>query len=173
MPATLLDITDDMQALDALLMEAGGDTTGIEDTVANWFKELGEARAAKLDNYAALIRDMELRAIAHQAEIDRHAAHVRTLTNSAKFLKERLKSHLEATNTPKIKCNRFTLSIAGNGGKLPLILHDPNVRAAELPPAYQRFSVDIDKEAIRADLEAGKVLPFAALGERGTRLSIR
>jgi chromosome segregation ATPase len=173
MATTLLRISEDMAALDQLIEERGGDVTGIEEEIAAWFSELGTARDQKIDNYCAFLRELELRISLRKAEAERLQARAKTDANTVEFLKARLKSFLEETNAGKIETERYTVSIAKNGGKLPLILHDPNVRAAELPPAYQRVSVDIDKEAIRADLEAGKVLPFAALGERGTRLSIR
>lgn len=58
-------------------------------------------------------------------------------------------------------------SIVKNGGKKPVILSD------EVPQEWQKVKYEPDNKRIREALENGEELPFAKLGERGERLSIK
>jgi len=57
-----------------------------------------------------------------------------------------------------------------NGGKLPLLV---DVSVDGLPEEYIRLTKAPALDAIRADLEAGKELPFARFGERGNSIRIK
>ena len=86
----------------------------------------------------------------------------------------------------------YTASIARNGGLAPLDVHAP---VEELPDEFKilnvskpfsmdewralnfkegvKVSIEVNKPAIRAVLEAGQSLPFATLMDRGVRLNVR
>jgi hypothetical protein len=168
---TLLDISDDLQSLDDLLEEVGGDISDpmVERAVDAWFEELDRDMSSKVDNYAALITELEQRAATRKAEADRLAKRAKSDAGSASFLKNRLKAVMEMRGIKKLDTSRFVVSVAGNGGKQPLIVEDDKVPDTFkfTPPAM------IDKDRIREFLDRGETLPFARLGERGTRLSIR
>jgi hypothetical protein len=174
MTRTLFAISDDMLALDELLDEMGGDVSDEETEAAinNWFENLGEERDKKLDNYAAFIRELEARIEARKSEAQRLAALVITDTNRMLALKRRLKWFFEYHDLSPIQTARFRLSLAGNGGKAPLIL-DPDLTPDSLPEEYRKVSVTPDTDKIRAALDAGAELDFARLGERGKSIRIK
>lgn len=172
MNRTLFAISDDLLALDALLEELGGDVT--EETTAaaidDWLGTLGAERDQKLDNYAALIREIEARAEARKTEAHRLAELVRIDTNRAAVLKARLKNFFIVHDLKPIETARFKLSLVNNGGVLPLVVDLP---ADDLPEAFQRVKLEVDNDAIRSALDEGEVLPFARYGERGKSLRIK
>jgi hypothetical protein len=173
--STLLQISDEMRTLDALVAEIaaeGGDITQVEDTITQWFNEIGSERDSKVDNYCALIREFELLAKARDEEVARLQKRVETDLNAANFLKARLKSFFEEQGIKKIETERFTVSIAKNGGAVPIEYSEDPER---LPAEFRKVvtQTKYDTEAIRSALEAGSELSFAKLGERSTRLSIK
>jgi hypothetical protein len=169
--ATLLEITDDLKALDELLAECGGDITdtAIAATVDSWFARLDSDFNGKVDNYSALITEIRHRAETRKAESERLARRAKSDENAADWLSSRLREALEQRGIKKVDTDRYTVSVVGNGGKQPLLLD------AEIPGEWTKTKmvVEPDKERIRSCLEAGESLPFASLGERGKRLSIR
>jgi len=172
MARSLLDISDDMLALDDVLDERGGDVTGCEQIVDAWFSELGAERERKLDGYAAFIRELEARATARMKEAERLIARHDVDMRKADFLRARLKAFFEVHKLTKVECERATISLVNNGGKAPLLIDE----RAPVPPEFQRCIPERwepNKDAIRAALESGNSLTFARLGERGKQLRIR
>ena len=172
---TLFEIGKDMEALDDLLFEAGGDLDKPEvaEALGKWFDEVNENFKGKVDNYAALIRTLECRAAARQSEIDRLAKRVKADTNAAKGLKERLMWVMKNLDLKRVETERFRVTVAGNGGAQAVgwgnVTHTP-VRFQKLIPAY----TTLDHEAVRIALEAGEDLKeFAHLQPRGTHLNIK
>ena len=167
----LFQITDDLAALDDLLAECGGDITNpdVAATVDAWLAELDQNLSGKVDNYAALITEIRNRAETRKAEAERLANRARIDENAADWLATVLKAALEARGVKKLETDRYTVSIVGNGGKQPLVL------TGDVPPEWCKFveKIEVNRDKIRASLEAGETLPFATLGDRGRRLSIR
>jgi len=173
MPQTLLDITKDMESLDALLAEAGGEITpDTEASINAWFDEIETNLADKVDGYCRLISEIEARAEVRKAEGKRLAERAKVDENAAAALRERLRHTWEAKALPKVQTTRYTVSLAKVGGKAPL---DIRCGVEDLPGWAVRIetTASADKDAIRARLDAGEVLEFASLMERGTRISIR
>ena len=79
---TLLDITDDVRALDDILAENGGDLSDpqIESILSQWETDLEGDLEAKLDSYAALITEWEARAEMRSVEAARLAKRAKTDT---------------------------------------------------------------------------------------------
>jgi len=171
MTRTLLDITEDLQALDDLLTEAGGDVTGVEATVDAWLAELEKDLKGKVDNYAALITAMNARAEVRKAEADRLYHRAKVDAGNAKFLRDRLKFALEQRGVSKLETARYKVGVSKVGGAIPIIIPDP----AAVPADFVRVTEirQPDKDAIRKALESGRDVPGAALGVRGTCLTIR
>lgn len=172
---TLLEISDDARAFDQLLAEAaenGGDITAVEATLNEWFSNISQDRDKKIDGYCALIREFEARASVRKEESERLAKRVKIDAAHAAFLKGRLKSFFEENNLKKIETDRYMVSLAKNGGAIPLELLDEPER---FPAEFRTIKTQVvaNTDAIRAALEGGQDLPFAKLGERGTRLSIK
>ena len=87
-------------------------------------------------------------------------------------MKEAVKASMILMNKRKVQGNHFTWQIQKNGGKAPLNI-DEDMPAISLPEEYQLWDVKPNKEVIRQDLEAGKELPYARLGERGESLRLK
>lgn len=171
--ATLYEISGDLTALAALLEESGGDVSEIdaEAAIDTWLNELGAARDVKLDGYAALIREYEARAEARKLEAHRLTESAKSEANKAARLKERLKQFFALHGLKTLETRRFRLTLANNGGKLPVRVLAENQGA--IPDEFCRFKREVDLESIRAALEAGESLEFAEFGERGQSLRIK
>lgn len=170
---TLWDIDADMSALDDLVEENEGDITACESIVDAWFAENQGNLVAKVDGYAAFIGELNARAEARKEESDRLAHRARIDAALRDFLKGRLKGFFESRGMKKLETKRYKLTVAGNGGKAPLLLNDVAKNEPEkLPEPFRKVAYSPNTEAIRAELEAGKSLEFASLGERGTHLRI-
>lgn len=193
---TLWQIGDDLEALEALLAEVGGDVSEEEAEAAidAWLAETRETEAAKLDRYGALIRTLEARAEIQEKEAARLMERAQVNRNAVKRLKDRLLMHLERTGRTKADGHLYSFTVAKNGGKPPLVI-DEGIDPMTLPVQYRRASmvllcptdetldalrdqcsrleVEPDTAAIRAALDAGEFLPFARIGERGRHLRIR
>lgn len=170
---TIYEISEDMAALDALLAETGGEITPEAEAAFNAFEaELAANLHNKTDAYCALIAEIDARAAARKAEAKRLADRAKTDERAADALRERLRFVWETRRLGKVETDRFTVSLAKNGGKAPL---DIRCGVEDLPAwAVKRETVvSVDKDAIRARLDAGEPLDFASLMERGTRINIK
>ncbi len=85
-------------------------------------------------------------------------------------MKARLLEYFLATGQQKAKtAEGLDIRVQANGGVLPLLIADPRLIPEEYkytPPAVA------DNDKIRKAIEAGYVLPFASLGERGVHVRI-
>lgn len=172
---TLYEISNDLLALDVALAECGGDISNeAGEQLEAWFDALGEECDAKIDAYCALIREMESRADAREVEAKRLAALAASDANNAKRLKNRLKSFLEFHQMKKLETERFRLTVAADGGVLPLIVPEPwECDPAIAPEQFHRHVVQLDRDAIREAIRNDEAPEGCALGERGSHLRIR
>ena len=165
MSATLMGISAGLSALEELLLEAGGDVSDPEADAAvdAWFAELGGARDQKVDDYCSLYEKLKRRG-------ERRKRLAESDAKAAARLKERLQYFFEVQGISKLETDSYRLSIANNGGLLPLLVD----RAPEaLPAEFQKITVAADNEAIRRALESGEPIDFAHFGERGRHLRIK
>jgi hypothetical protein len=167
---SLLQISQELLQLEAELHETDGDADAQSELVETWLSKLDE-REEKLDNYAALIRELELRAEARKQEANRLMALVKSDQQKADLLKIRLKYYFQMHQEKSIETPRFRITLAMNGGKLPLIMHEN--QPENLPEAYRLTQYKVNTEAIREALDNGEALEFAALGQRDSSIRIR
>lgn len=171
--ATLLEISEELLALNELIENATTEDGEIDPQVAEeldkWFEQLLSDRDNKLDNYGALIRTLELRAAARKEEMERLAKRVAVDSNQAKYLKQRLREFLDLHKMPKVETRRYKFNCQNNGGILPLTLPDD---AEALPKDYQRVEIKADTDKIREQLAKGVEIPGCSLGKRGRHLRI-
>ena len=155
--------------IDALL-EGGQTEADANAALEEHLAGLDAALEDKAEGYASVIQELALRAKARKDE----AARIRALAEAdeavADRLKRRLKEAMEATGKTKIDTPRFKLSVAGNGGKAPLVIEAP---VDDLPSEFRVVRHEPNKDAIRAALEAGTAVPGCTLLPRGTSLRIR
>ncbi len=167
---TLVEIAHDLVAFEQLLLDGDGELTpDAEAALDQWFRELGVARDTKLDNYCALLEELKLRADARKEAELRLAIRRRVDENLIARLKERLKYFFETQSLKSIETERYKISLARNGGKVPLKLE---CQAENLPPIYQRHVIEPAAEEIRIALESGNEVPGCHLEPRGTHIRI-
>lgn len=166
---TLLDISDDLLALEDLLVEVGGDISdpAVEAAVNEWFDSLGSDLEAKTDNYIALISTLESRAEIRRSEAKRLASRAKTDENAAKSLRDRLIWAMRRLEKPLIETARWRVSVAKNGGVVPVEI------TGDVPIEYRKVVTEPDVAAIRTALLNGVELGFAHLKDRGERLVIK
>ena len=173
---TLFKITEDLDALADMLTEVGGEISDDEQGAAleAWWQELGEERDKKIDNYCALIEELNQRATVRANESERLADLGAADQKAADRLKLRLREFLAAQGIEKLKTDRFNLTVAKNGGKAPMTIPDEwRNEPAVAPEQYHRRVIRLDVDAIRTDLESGQDVPGCRIEERGTHLRIR
>ena len=150
--------------------DAGEMTGEIDTTIDDLLKELEGSIEAKVENYCWLIREIEGRAAIRLLESKRIKALATTNENLVKSLKERLKFFFEAQSIQKLECKTFKVSIANNGGVQPLQVDIP---ADQLPPQFQKVTIEADNASIRKALEMGTEIEGVKLLQRGTSLRIK
>jgi hypothetical protein len=155
--------------IDALL-EGGQTEADANAALEEHLAGLDAALEDRAEAYASVIQELALRAKARKDE----AARIRALAEAdeavADRLKKRLKEAMETTGKQVIDTPRFKLSVAGNGGKQPLVIETP---VDDLPAEFKVVRHEPNKDAIRAALEAGTTVPGCTLLPRGTSLRIR
>ena len=173
---TLFEISSELLALQEAIedLDCGSDEESEELRI--WFSGLladsKAARDQKLDNYAALICELEERALVRKAEAKRLAERARVDESRAKHLKGRLQRFFAEQGIKTVETARYRLTLADNGGKLPVELEEW-IGYSTIPDELCRVTKEPDIAAIRAILEAGETLEFAHLGERGQSIRIR
>lgn len=168
MTRNILEISTDVAKLDDLLARVDDADTPEVKAMIDELLALQDEREVKVDNYAALIRNLQAIADARKAEAKRIMELARIGENKVKALKERLQIAFETMGITKIETPRFTVRVSKNGGKQPL-----EVDEADVPPSFMEAVYKTNKQKIRDALEAGEALPFARLGERGSRIDIK
>ncbi|CAN5416973.1 hypothetical protein BH11PLA2_BH11PLA2_32360 [soil metagenome] len=175
---TLFDIGNDLRAYDDLVDETGGEITSVEAEQAldAFISELHQNQGAKLDGYGNLIRREESYAAAARATAEQFLAKEKTYLNRAKWLKARLLAFLLFTKQKKATSDGgWQFTVVTNGGSVPVKLEEG---ITPEDPRVWRFvrsvtTESIDTAAVRAALEAGEVIPWATLAERGSHLRIK
>lgn len=168
--ATLLDLSDSIVDLEREL-EAAEDIETREALISQYFTAVGD-RNEKLDSYAGLIRELELRAEVRKSEAERIMNRSRIDNNKAQFLKERLLLVFKTFNLSSVETARFRVTLASNGGKLPILITCP---VENLPSEYikQITTTKADLEKISEDLSAGVIIDGVCWGERGESIRIK
>lgn len=170
---TLFDLTTDVLQLEELLDSIGGDITDaeVEAQIDQWLAEVSENLNDKLDGYVMLVAEYDARSEARKKEAERLLHRSKVDANNRDRLKDRLKYFFERTGKRKVETPRFRISLANNGGKIPLIVI-PDLDPTEAPKEFQKIVTTLDNDAVRAALEGGQQLEFASLGERGRHIRI-
>ena len=166
---TLYDLNVQMQTILEMAEDGDLDPQLIADTLEGVEGEIED----KLDSYGVVMNELQMDVAKIDQEIKRLTEKKRLINNNIDRMKNAVQYTMtEVLNTKKVKGEKFTWSIQKNGGKAPVILN-PDVSIMSYPERFQDWDVKADKVAIREALEAGEVLPFASLGERGESLRLK
>lgn len=164
---SLFAIGEHFHALESLIIEKEGE---IDETIDQWLAEYQAKESDKVDAYCYVIGKYADIAAEAKRLADRAAQYNRTVTN----LKERLKVYLQSRGQEKLETSRFTLTIASNGGLLPIALV-PGVDVDDLPTEFVRITKEADMGKLRQALVEGDSMayPYAMFLPRGTHLRIK
>lgn len=162
----LYDLTEEYTALQDMMYDPEVDEQTLSDTMEAVFGEIED----KADGYAKIILGMKADAEVLKIEEDRLYARRKRIEDRQKYLKDTLMANMQAIGVEKIKTALFSISIAKNGGKEPLVIDGliediPGKFLIPQPPV-------VDNEAVRA-LLAERQVDWAHLEPRGVHLGIR
>lgn len=168
--STLYELTGELLQLQAMLEDGLEDEAVLADTL----EAVDGEYEYKMEAYCKLIRNLEAERDAHKAEAKRHSDRATSLDNSVDRLKKAMFDSMRAVGKDKVKSNLFTVAIQKNGGKIPVIYDKTNKGiTASLPDELVNYVETPNLDAIREQLEAGKVINGFTLGERGESLRIK
>lgn len=169
----LYDLTADMHRLYDMAEDEYAETDDCDFTTA--FLDTMEGLEGEFNDKAAnigrLIRSLEADAKAVKEESDRLNAKQKSITNRAKWLKQYLMQNMQAVGKKQSGDAVTAIKIANNGGVRPLVF-DPDEAVPEEYIIHEDVTHN-DTDRIRAELDAGKELPFVKYGDRGQHLNIR
>jgi hypothetical protein len=161
--SSLYKLTEEYEILKIMLYDEETDEQMILDTLEGKEGEIEE----KADSYAKIINELLGDAKKIKEEKQRLDERQKMFENRANYLKQNLYLAMKKINKPKFNTDLFSFNIQKNGGKQALTID------GDVPEEYKKIIKENDNEKIRADLEAGKELPFAHLEPRGESLRIK
>ncbi len=161
--SNLYQLTNNYETVLNMLYDEDIDEQMIFDTLEGIEGEIED----KADGYAKIIKELEARRDARKAESKRLSDSAKVFDNRVNSLKQNLFNAMKQTGKTKFATDLFTFNIAKNGGKQALTID------GDVPEEYTKTIIENDTEKIRADLEAGRELPFAHLEPRGESLRIK
>jgi hypothetical protein len=154
-----------LQALDALTdPEADIPMQAVTDTLEGIEGQLQD----KAVNVAKFLRNLEAFAEAIKAAEEQMARRRKALESRASWLRDYLKTNMEACGITKIESPWFCLSIQKNPAAVDIL------DEVAIPEEFKQevVTVKIDKDGIKEAINAGRKIPGARM-VNGTRLSIR
>lgn len=175
---TLSDLTEEFLWILRHINDATDDDGGeVSQEMEQRLAAVEAALPTKIDGYVGVIREIEACAEACNREAARLSARGNSWQARAAWLRSRVLAAMQALGLPKLKTPLNSVTVAKNGGKVPLEITRP---AEDLPGDYvlTRTIVDPNKDLIRLKLETGteeekdEIGRFAKLGERGVHLRI-
>ena len=164
---SLFSIGESFYALETLLIENEGE---IDESIDKWLEEYEAKESEKIDAYCYLIGKFET----ISAEAKRLADRATSYSNKSKALKDRLKLYLQNRGKDKLETSRFTVTVAQNGGPLPVTLNE-DITPESLPDEFVKVLREADMSALRDALLNGndEAMRFARILPRGSHLRIR
>jgi hypothetical protein len=172
---TLFEIGQDLAGLEAAIDRIAEAPQELQQELEQVFEQMKTATEAglkvKLDNYCNLILQLK----SYQEIRRREAARLNTLAAADAAavinLETRLQQFMATIGVKKIKSNFHELSVVRNGGLAPLVYEE--VDPLELPPELQKVTIQLNKTALREQLEDGVEFTWARIGERGYSLRMK
>lgn len=159
----LYELTNNYEQVLNMLYDEDIDEQMILDTLESIEGEI----EVKADNYAKIIKELEVKRNARKEEAKRLTDSAKTFDNKINFLKNNLYNSMKTTGKTKFATDLFSFSIAKNGGKQALTID------GDVPDEYTKTVIENDTDKIRQALENGEELGFARLEPRGESLRIK
>ncbi len=149
------------------LLEMASDPTVDEDCLQDTMEAISGEIEEKAENYAKIIRSLEVNVDGIDAEIKRLTEYKKTMNNNVDRMKKALQSSMEATGKVKFKTQLFSFGIQNNPARLVV---------DDISKVPERFLIPqepkVDNTAIKNALKDGAEFDFARL-EQTKSLRIR
>lgn len=126
----------------------------ITEDLASMLASIEDELATKADAYAAMIKRFKYEEEAFRSEIRVLTRKANASAKAQENLRGLLLHAMKSIGLDRIKGKRFSVSRVVN--KTPSIAWESN---RQIPPAFQKISVSLDKEAAHKILEDGGSLP--------------
>lgn len=165
MSMTLFDIKGEFFRLYELAVQ--NDDPECEEAFNNALDDLKTDLAGKSAGYVHVIKQLDMEAEECDKVIEAFKAKKEARKNHIAKMKNALLDAMDAAQLTEIKAGEYTLKIAKNGGKQPLIID------STVPDNYMKIKYEPDNDLIRTAIEEGKEINFAHLEERGRHLNIK
>lgn len=127
----------------------------------------------KVEQVALAVRNSESRATSMRFEVERLENHARSEENKVKRLKDSLLTLMNAAAIQKVAGKVVTVSVANNGGELPISL---TCEPKDLPEQFRKETItySLNREAVKDYQTIGMDLPaVVVVGKRGQNIRIR
>ena len=161
--SNLYELTNNYEEVLNMLYDEDIDEQMVLDTLESIEGDIED----KADNYAKIIRELEIKANARKEEAKRLTDSAKVFENRVKALKNNLYNTMKLTGKTKFATNLFNFNIVKNGGKQTLTID------GDVPEEYTKAVIENETDTIRQALEEGKELTFAHLEARGESLRIK
>lgn len=172
----LYQLSLEVQELDALLFELGGDVSDedVEKFIDEWRESLDIRTEEKLNDMRLWIAERQSLMKSRHDE----ALRLMKLGDADKKAIERVKkaihSFMVATGRTKVTLPAGGFSVAKNGGIQSLDYPERwDEEPASAPEKYHKIIVALDTALLRSDAEMGEAPEGVALRERGTHLRVK
>lgn len=165
MSMTLFDIKGEFFRLYELAVQ--NDDPECEEAFNNALDDLKTDLAGKSAGYVHVIKQLDMEADECDKVIEAFKAKKEARKNHIAKMKNALLDAMDAAQLTELKAGEYTLKIAKNGGKQPLVLD------STVPDNYMKIKYEPDNDLIRTAIEEGKEINFAHLEERGRHLNIK
>jgi hypothetical protein len=155
MSQTLTTITGDMSAVLDLVDQAQGE---LNPVLESWLAEIGTSLAEKVDAYVGRITALSLLADQCRARAQDAQKASRTLEGMQDALEDRIKHTMRVLGRTDLTGEEWRYKLSPTKGSLV-------VNEAEIPTNYtmQVTTTSVDKERVRASLDAGELVPGAEI----------
>lgn len=171
MSRSIYEISASMQEVRRAIESEEGWTDEDKDmALESYFESTEEELEAKGDSYAAVIIEKKSQAEMFKAEAKRLSEMARREEAEIERMKDRLEWFIRQNGWTSMPSRLHKIRLVGNGGLRPLVITQPDLSL--IPDEYTWTVIQTNNDAIRKDLDEGKELPFAHLGERGISLRI-
>lgn len=122
--STLYELSAELARLDDMLAAADDANAHEVQALLAMVLDLASQREKKIDSYCGLIAEIEARGAARKAEADRLYARAKVCENAVKALKQRMLEALDRAGIKKVETERFTVTVADNGGRQAMELDE-------------------------------------------------
>lgn len=161
--ANIYEITDKYKFIQQLIEDGAPEEAFIEALNA-----IDGELAEKLENYAAVIKNIESDINGIKAEIDRLNERKKVMESSVKRMKENMQTAMIETGQTKVKGEKFSFNVQKNPPSL--LVHDDTF----IPEDFIKVEEikTIDKKAILAELKNGAEIQGVEI-QQGESIRIR